>query len=100
MNDQHYHKKILPYLDGSLTPTERSEFEAFVRIHPEFEEQIKSKESELERIKNCIPAVQLLPESREALEAEMKLSIHHLLKEEPKSWPESIIVKIGDWFSR
>ncbi len=32
-----YQKKIVSYIDGSLSPDERSEFEAFVRTNPEFE---------------------------------------------------------------
>jgi anti-sigma factor RsiW len=100
MNEHQYHKKILPYLDGSLTKPEKNEFEAFLRTNPEFEQQVKVKEEELDRIKAKIPAAQLSEESRESLEAEMRLSIQHLLKQEPKTFWAGIRIRLEDWFSR
>ena len=37
-----YQKKITAYLDGTLSLNERSEFEAFVAVHPEFKSQIET----------------------------------------------------------
>ena len=39
--DSKFQKKILGYLDGSLSSEDKSEFEAYVRTHPEFETQIQ-----------------------------------------------------------
>lgn len=95
-----YQKKIVPYLDGSLSKDEASEFEAFVLTHPEFETQIKNKQQEIQLLKNLIPAVQLSRESSETLENEMRASIFNLLKEEPKSFLDGLRIKWEEWTSR
>jgi anti-sigma factor RsiW len=79
-----FEKKIVPYLDGSLSQDEKAEFEAFVLTHPEFESRIKTKQNEIQLLKDMMPAAQLSRESREALESEMKASVFNLLKEQPK----------------
>jgi anti-sigma factor RsiW len=43
LDDKSFEKKIIPYLDGSLSIEETSEFEAFISTHPEFEKKIKAK---------------------------------------------------------
>ena len=70
-----FQKKIIGFLDGSLSPEDKSEFEAYVRTNPEFETQIHKKEEELSFLKNLIPAVLMTKETAESLENEMKLSI-------------------------
>jgi anti-sigma-K factor RskA len=95
-----YQKKILGYLDGSLNPDEKSEFEAFVRTHPEFESQVKTKEDELMLIKSLIPAAQTSPDILDSLEAEMKLSVFNLLKPEPKTVFDRMKNKWEDWVNR
>ena len=95
-----YQKKIVPYLDGSLSKNESSEFEAFVLTHPEFETQIKNKQQEIQLLKNLIPVAQLSKQSAETLENEMRASIYNLLKEEPKGLWDSIRIKWEDWISR
>jgi anti-sigma-K factor RskA len=100
MNEQHYHKKIMGYLDGSLTAAEKSEFEAFTKTHPDFQKQVKQKEDELDLLRSRIPAVQLSEESRLSLEEEIKLSIQHLLKPEKTTLLEKVQGRFEDWFSR
>jgi anti-sigma-K factor RskA len=95
-----YQKKIIPYLDGSLSAQERSEFEAFVRTHPDFSPLIKAKEDELLFIKSKIPAPTLSLEGLSSLEGEIKLSIFHLLKESPKNFWDKIKERWEDWSSR
>lgn len=95
-----YQKKIVAYIDGSLAPDERSEFEAFVRTHPEFEAQIKKKEDELMLLKAKIPATSLSPEGLSALENEMKQSIFNLLKEEPKNFWDRLKDSWEEWANR
>ena len=95
-----FQKKIVPYLDGSLTAEETAEFEAFVHTHPEFGSQIKSKEEEIQGLKAMIPMATLTRESQETLESEIRTSIFNLLKEEPKGLFDSIRIKFEDWFSR
>lgn len=95
-----YQKKIVPYLDGSLSKAEASEFEAFVLTHPEFETQIKNKQQEIQLLKNLIPSVQLSKESSETLENEMRASIFNLLKEEPKGLLDGLRIKWEEWTSR
>ena len=58
-NYKSFEKKIVPYLDGSLSTEEASEFEAFVFTHPEFENKIKSKQQEVELLRSRIPVAVL-----------------------------------------
>lgn len=95
-----FEKKIVPYIDGSLSKEERSEFEAFVLTHPEFEEKIKSKQSEIEILKQKVPAALCSTESREGLENEIKASIFNLLKEEPKSFFDGIRIRWEEFRNR
>lgn len=99
-NDTKFQKKILGYLDGSLSPDEKSEFEAYVRTHPEFETQIQKKEEELTFLRGLIPAVALNKESAEALDNEMKLSIFNLLKEEPRNFTDKVKNAWEEWINR
>ncbi len=95
-----YQKKIVPYLDGSLSKSEASEFEAFVMTHPEFETQIKNKQQEIQLLKNLIPLSHLSKDSAESLENEMRSSIFNLLKEEPKGLWDSFRIKWEEWINR
>lgn len=95
-----FEKKIVPYLDGSLSPNETSEFEAFVLTHPEFEQKIKNKQDEIELLKSMIPAALLSKESLDSLENEIRSSIFHLLKEEPKSFFDRLKLKWEDLITR
>lgn len=97
---QSYQKKIVPYLDGSLSKDEKAEFEAFVLTHPEFEEQINSKKNEIELLRNMIPMASLSPEGQESLENEMRASIFNLLKEEPKGLFDSLRIKWEEFLNR
>lgn len=95
-----YQKKIISYLDGSLSAEEKSEFEAFVRTHPDFEAQIKVKENELSLLKTMIPGATLSSEALESIESEMKMSIFNLLKEEPKNLMERMRNSWEEWINR
>ena len=95
-----YQKKIVPYLDGSLSKDEVSEFEAFVLTHPEFEEQIKIKKDEIALIRNMIPQVEVSRETLESIENEMRASVFNLLKEEPKGLLDSLRIKYEEWINR
>jgi hypothetical protein len=97
---QGYQRKIVPYLDGSLSKDEKAEFEAFVLTHPEFEEQINFKKNEIELLRNMIPNAQLSRESAETLEHEMRASVFNLLKEEPKGFMDSMRIKWEDFLNR
>lgn len=95
-----FERKIVPYLDGSLSKEETSEFEAFVLTHPEFEEEIRHKKVEIEKLKSMIPAALLSTEAQESLENEMRASIFNLLKEEPKTFMDSVKMKWEEWTNR
>lgn len=95
-----FERKIVPYLDGSLSKEETSEFEAFVLTHPEFETEIKNKQNEIELLRSMIPAAAISEEAQEALDNEMRASIFNLLKEEPKTMLESMKMKWEEWVSR
>ena len=95
-----FERKIVPYLDGSLSKEETSEFEAFVLTHPEFETEIKNKQNEIELLRSMIPVANLSAEAQESLDNEMRASIFNLLKEEPKTIIESMKLKWEEWTSR
>jgi hypothetical protein len=95
-----FERKIVPYLDGSLTSEEASEFEAFVSTHPDFELQIKNKQQEIQLIKSMIPVAIFSNETKESIESEMHVSIFNLLKEEPKGFIDSLRIKWEDWRNR
>lgn len=95
-----FEKKIVPYIDGSLSKEETAEFEAFVLTHPEFEEKIKNKQEEIQLLKKMIPGVLLSRDSQESIENEMRASIFNLLKEEPKSVFDSVRIKWEEWINR
>lgn len=95
-----YQNKIMPYLDGTLSLEERSEFEAFVNMHPEFKEEIKNKETEIALLRNLIPGPDFILRSYSGLQNEMKESVFNLLKEEPKSIWDSINSWLEEKFNR
>ncbi len=95
-----FQKKITPYLDGTLSPEESSEFEAYVATHPEAELQIKNKENELALLKSMIPVIDFSSDIQSALENEMKESVFNLLKEEPKNFMDKIKTNLEDWINR
>ncbi len=94
-----FQKKIVPYLDGSLSKEETAEFEAFVLTHPEFEAKIKEKRDELETIRAMIPAGLLTKESQESMESEMRTSIYNLIKEEPRGFMDTVRIKWEDFLN-
>lgn len=97
---QVYHRKIISYLDGSLTHDDLAEFEAYVSTHPDFEVEIKRKQDELNLMKDLIPAARLTRSSHEGMLVELKSSIFNLLKEEPKSFSEKVKLGFEDWLNR
>ncbi len=95
-----FERKIVPYLDGSLSKEESSEFEAFVLTHPEFETEIKNKQNEIELLRSMIPVAAISEGAQESLDNEMRASIFNLLKEEPKTILESMKLKWEEWTAR
>lgn len=95
-----YQNKIMPYLDGTLSLEERAEFEAFISTHPEFKEELKSKESEIALLRNLIPGPDFVLRSYSNLQYEMRESVFNLLKEEPKNIWDTINSWLEDKFSR
>jgi hypothetical protein len=95
-----YKKKMTAYIDGSLSPEEHSEFEAFLKTHPDIDAEMKSKRDELNIIKSFLPKVHLSHEVIESLESEMKESIFNLLKEEPKNFGERLKMSWEEWRNR
>lgn len=95
-----FEKKIIPYLDGALTPEELSEFEAFVFTHPEFEKTVKNKQAEVSSIKKMIPSHQASQEVISSINQEFRTSIFNLLKDEPRGFRDLIAQKWEEWQSR
>lgn len=95
-----YQKKIMSYLDGTLTPDEHSEFEAFVMTHPDFEAHIRTIEDEIELLKSLIPTTIMTKSMVTGLELEMKESVFNLLKDEPKTFMDRVKTSFEDWVSR
>lgn len=95
-----YQKKITPYIDGTLSPQDRSEFEAFVSTHPEFEVHIQKRREELNLILGLIPSARISPSSLRGLENEVKESVFNLLKPEARTLWQSVELKIEDWLNR
>lgn len=99
MDNQFYNKKITPYLDGSLSADEVSEFEAFVSTHPEYQKKIEKKQEELTLLKELMPASQLSKEGLRALNTELRQSVFHLLKQDPKNPLDRMKQKWEEWIS-
>jgi len=95
-----YQKKIIPYLDGSLTASDRAEFEAYVHTHPEFESQIRTKEEELNLVRSLIPSPIMARESLDSLENEIRESVLNLLREEPRNFWGRMKDAWEEWLSR
>lgn len=95
-----YQKKIIPYLDGSLSAPERAEFEAYVHTHPEMESQIKSKEAELTLVRSLIPTPLIARDALDTLENEMRESVLNLLREEPRNFWGRVKDAWEEWISR
>ena len=95
-----FEKKITPYLDGSLSNDDKSEFEAFVLTHPEFEQKIKLKQEEVENLKKMIPRALISKDSLESIQNEMRSSVFNLLKEKPKHFFDILRIKFEDWRKR
>lgn len=95
-----YQKKIIPYLDGSLSASDRAEFEAYVHTHPEFESQIRSKEEELALVRSLIPAPVIARDQLDSLENELRESVLNLLREEPRDAWARFKDAWEEWLSR
>lgn len=95
-----FKKQIISYLDGSLSAEERSEFEAFVATHPEFEADIRSKEDEVNLIKSLIPMALMGRETEISLENEIRASIFNLLRKERSSFWDKMVDAWDDLISR
>lgn len=95
-----YQKKIMSYLDGSLSKDDHAEFEAFVMTHPEFEELIRSKEDEVNLLKSLIPTAVVSPMMLQGLQSELKTSVYNLLREDSTSTWEKLKLAWEDWISR
>lgn len=95
-----YTKKIIGYIDGSLSPDDKAEFEAYVRTHPQFESIIQKKEAELSFLKELMPGTLMSAEVAESLNKEMKLSIFNLLQDEPKNFLEKVKFAWEEWINR
>lgn len=95
-----YQKKIIPYLDGSLSASDRAEFEAFVHTHPEFESQIRTKEEELNIVRSLIPAPIMARDAIDSLENEIRESVLNLLREEPRNLWGRVKDAWEEWLSR
>lgn len=95
-----YQKKIIPYLDGSLSLSERAEFEAFAQTHPDFAAQVKARQDEMNLIRNLIPVARLSAAELESLDHEVRLSVFHLLKEEPRNFVENLKLRWEEWTNR
>ncbi len=95
-----YQKKIVPYLDGSLSSSEKAEFEAYVYTHPDFESQIRSKEEELTLVRSMIPAPLIAKDSLDSLENEIRESVLNLLREEPRNFWGRMKDSWEEWLSR
>jgi anti-sigma factor RsiW len=80
-----FKKQIISYLDGSLSPQDRSEFEAFVATHPEFEADIRTKEDEVNLIKSLVPTALMGRETENSLENEIRTSVFNLMRKERTS---------------
>ncbi len=95
-----YQKRITPYLDGALSPSERAEFEAYVHTHPEFESQIKTREEELALVRSMIPAPVMARDALDSLENEIRESVLNLLREEPRNFWGRMKDTWEEWLSR
>jgi len=95
-----YEKKIIPYLDGSLSKEDTSEFEAFVLTHPEFEEKIKTRQLEIQNLKQMIPVALISQEALESIQGEMRTSVFNLLKEDPKGLFDNFRIRWEEWRNR
>lgn len=95
-----FKKQIISYLDGSLSAEERSEFEAFVATHPEFEADIRSKEDEVNLIKSLIPMALMGRETEISLENEIRASIFNLLRKERSNLWDKMVDAWEDLISR
>ncbi len=100
MEQNLYTKKIIPYLDGSLSAPERAEFEAYVHTHPEFETQIRTKEDELAIVRSLIPAPIMARDAVDSLENEIRESVLNLLREEPRNFMGRLKDAWEEWLSR
>jgi anti-sigma-K factor RskA len=98
--ESYYSKKIISYIDGALTAEEKSEFEAFVQTHPEFEQKLSSKQSEFALIQSLIPKHEMNPELLESLENEMKQSAFDLLKSTSPNWSQRMKNFWEEWTNR
>ena len=100
MEVDRYKRKITPYLDGSMSDSERSEFEAYVSTHPEFQDVILSKQEELDVLMRMIPTVTLPYDLRHSLSREIEESAFNLLRSEPKNLWDSIKQSVQDLLRR
>ncbi len=89
-----FDKRVGAYLEGSLSLKERSEFEAFVALNPQFKKKIEEKEFELEKLRQKIPTIVMSKNSREVLDSEIKESVFNLLRQTERS----NLQKLKDFF--
>jgi hypothetical protein len=93
-SQENFEKNITSYLEGSLNSKDKSEFEAFIALNPQFRQKIELKANEIEKLKQKIPSIVMSQRTRELLEDEMKQSVCFLLQSESRTlWQ-----KIKDYF--
>lgn len=98
--EKNFQRKIVSYLDGTLTKEDLAEFEAFAATHPEFQKDIQLKQEEIELLRSRIPGAQLSQESYDSIARELKASVFNLLKEEPKSFFDGVRIRWEEWVNR
>lgn len=95
-----YQKKITPYLDGTLNPHDRNEFEAFVATHPEFQVLVQKRREEINLILEMIPSAKMTKTAAASLNEEIRESVFNLLRPEKRTLWQSVELKIEDWLNR
>lgn len=90
-------KQILSaYIDGTLSPTKKMEFETLLKNRADLQEEILRRRTQISRMLNYIPRVGLSKEARENIEQEVKSTIKQVIDQKN----ESLWERIKDTFSR
>jgi len=95
-----FNRNVTAFIDGSLAPQSQAEFEAFLRTHPEFINELETKQAELDYIKSFIPKVELSRDVKEALTSELKQSVFLLVRPKNATFFQKLKMSVEEWANR
>lgn len=83
------------YIDGTLSPAKKEEFEKLLRSRADLQEQMLLRRSQVSKLTGLIPKVSLSKDVRENIEQEIKNTLSQVIEQKPVGIWERIRSKLS-----